>query len=68
VTAGGRVAAKVEEAVRGRAREMKRELVRPWRTGRGGAAAETGRWLGLGLALGAVVAGVTAAVWASRRR
>lgn len=49
-----------------RAREAKRELTRPWREGRPGAPAEIGRWLGLGLALGAVIVGVTAGVRASR--
>lgn len=49
-----------------RAREAKRELTRPWREGRSGAPAEIGRWLGLGLALGAVIVGVTAGVRASR--
>lgn len=50
-----------------RAREARRDLTRPWREGRTGPAAEVGRWLGLGLALGATALGVVAAVRAGRR-
>lgn len=57
--------------IRGEAREralgVKRELTRPWREGRPGAPAEIGRWLGLGLAVGAVIVGVAAGVRATRR-
>jgi hypothetical protein len=50
------------------ARAWRAELERPWRRGRKGTAAETGRWIGLGLAVGAFVAGVGAALYAERRR
>jgi hypothetical protein len=49
-----------------RGREVKRELTRPWREGRSGAPAEIGRWLGLGLALGALIVGVAAGLRAAR--
>lgn len=47
-----------------RVRGWRRELERPWREGRKGTPAEVGRWIGLGLAVGAFVAGVGAAVYA----
>ncbi len=46
----------------------RREVTRPWRTGRPGRWAEVGRWLGTGLAVGAAVWGVIAAVQAERLR
>lgn len=58
----------LKEAARSRVRGVRRELERPWRTGRKGATAETGRWLGVGLAVGAFVAGVGAALYAEWRR
>ena len=44
-------------AVRNSARALRNEIVRPWRRGRGTPEAEAGRWVGLGLALGAAVLG-----------
>lgn len=64
----GRLRRPVEEEGRRRLRALRRELDRPWREGREGPAAETGRWIGLGLAVGAFVAGVGAAIYAERRR
>ncbi len=58
----GRIRAEAGERVR----EVEREITRPWREGRPGAPAEIGRWLGLGLALGAVIVGVAAGVRAGR--
>lgn len=55
------------EMARDRVEEVGRELTRPWRRGREGPAAEAGRWIGLGLAVGAFVAGVAAGVLAGRR-
>lgn len=49
-------------AVRNRARALRNEIVRPWRRGRGTPEAEAGRWLGLGLAVGAAVVGLGLAV------
>lgn len=46
----------------------KRELTRPWREGRSGTAAEIGRWIGVGLAVGAFVGGVLAAIRVERSR
>ncbi|MDE2720121.1 hypothetical protein [Candidatus Palauibacter polyketidifaciens] len=46
----------------------RREVTRPWRTGRPGRWAEVGRWIGTGLAVGAAVWGVIAAVQAERLR
>jgi hypothetical protein len=45
-------------AVRNRARALRNEIVRPWRRGRRTPEAEAGRWLGLGLAVGAAVFGI----------
>lgn len=42
------------------------ELERPWRDGGGEPAAKIGRWIGLTLAVGAAVAGITAALRAER--
>ena len=49
------------------ARALGRELSEPWRTGPEGPAAEAGRWIGAGLAVGAFVLGVAAALRATRR-
>lgn len=46
---------------------LKRRMAAPWREGREGPAAEAGRWIGVGLAVGAFVAGVAAALYAARR-
>ena len=54
-----------EEAGR-RVRRAGRELTRPWREGRPGTRAEIGRWIGLGAALGAAVAGLAAALYVAR--
>lgn len=42
------------------------ELERPWRDGRQEPAARIGRWVGLGLAVGALIAGVVAAARVER--
>jgi hypothetical protein len=52
-------------AVRNRARAMKNEIVRPWRRGRRTPEAEVGRWVGLGLALGAAVLGAGLAIYST---
>ncbi len=44
------------------------ELGRPWRTGLPGRAASVGRWLGLGLAIGALAVGVGAALRSRKPR
>ncbi len=44
-------------AVRNRARALRNEIARPWHRGRRTPEAETGRWIGLGLAVGALVLG-----------
>lgn len=53
---------------RRRARGLRRRLEKPWREGRAGRAAETGRWIGVGLAVGAFVAGVGTAIYMEWRR
>lgn len=58
----------LRQVVRDEAREVRRRLTRPWRTGRPGTAAEVGRWIGLGLAVGATVLGVAAALYSARKR
>ena len=58
----------LEDAVRARAAAWRRELRRPWREGRPGGAAEVGRWIGFGLAVGAFAAGMAAAVWTEWER
>lgn len=45
---------------------MRDEIERPWREGRPGKAAETGRWIGVGLAAAAFVGGVVAALYVER--
>lgn len=62
------VARLVAESARRRVRGWRRELERPWRRGRRGRAAEAGRWIGVGLAAGAFVAGVGAALYVEWRR
>lgn len=42
------------------------EVTRPWRQGRRGRAAEIARWIGLGLAVGAVAGGILAALRSER--
>ena len=42
------------------------EIARPWREGGTRSAARVGRWIGLGLAVGALVAGVAAALRVER--
>lgn len=42
------------------------EVTRPWKEGRRGRPAEIGRWLGLGLAIGATAAGIIAALRSER--
>lgn len=54
-------------AVRNRAQALRDELARPWHRGRRLPEAEVGRWLGLGLAVGSLVAGVGLAVLATLR-
>lgn len=44
------------------------ELERPWREGRPEPPARAGRWIGLGLAVGAAVAGIVAAFRVERPR
>lgn len=65
---GELVARGVEEAARARVAAWRREATRPWREGRPGRAAEAGRWIGLGLAIGAFAAGVGAGVWVEWKR
>lgn len=47
-------------------RHWRRELIRPWREGARGGAAEVGRWIGVGLAIGTVIAGIAAALRTER--
>jgi len=42
------------------------EMARPWNEGGSGRAARIGRWIGLGLATGAAVAGIVAALRVER--
>ncbi|WP_420449695.1 hypothetical protein [Candidatus Palauibacter sp.] len=56
------------EIVSGEVDYWRSEISRPWRTGRPGHWAEVGRWIGTGLAVGAAVWGVMAAVQAERLR
>lgn len=51
-------------SARRRMRGWRRAATRPWRTGEEGAAAEVGRWIGAGLAVGSVLAGLGAALYA----
>ena len=52
--------------VSGEVDHWRTEITRPWREGRPGRVAEVSRWIGLGLAVGAAVAGVVAALRAER--
>ena len=52
-------------AVRNRTRALRDEIARPWRRGRGTPEAEVGRWVGLGLAVGALVVGAGLAILAT---
>ena len=45
---------------------VRSELERPWRDGRSEPAARTGRWIGLGLAVGAALVGLAAALRVER--
>lgn len=63
-----RLGSAVTAAARRRLRAWQRELEDPWVRGRSGDAAEAGRWIGLGLAVGAFVAGVGAAMYSEWRR
>ena len=49
-------------AVRNRTRALRNEIARPWRRGRSTPEAEVGRWVGLGLAMGALVLGAGLAI------
>lgn len=49
-------------AVRNRSRALGDEIARPWRRGLDLPEAEVGRWVGLGLALGALLAGAGLAI------
>jgi hypothetical protein len=52
-------------AVRNRTRALRDEIARPWHRGRGTPEAEVGRWVGLGLAVGALALGVGLAIIAT---
>ena len=52
-------------AVRNRTLALRDEIARPWRRGRGTPEEEVGRWVGLGLAVGALVVGVGLAIIAT---
>lgn len=60
-----RAVEKVEELAGERARKAARQMMRPWREGRPGTAGESGRWLGLGLAVGAAVVGIVGGIYAA---
>lgn len=62
------VARAVGSLVSAEVERRKRALTRPWREGRSGTAAEVGRWIGVGLAVGAFVGGVIAAIRFERSR
>lgn len=62
----GRLLRPVSRVAGREVRRARRELSAPWREGAEGAAAETGRWIGVGLALGAFLFGVVAALQATR--
>lgn len=63
---GGMLVGLAGDFVRERVELVRREAVRPWRTGRKGTAAEVGRWIGVGLAVAALGSGVALAVLAGR--
>ncbi|MBT8477301.1 MAG: hypothetical protein KJO06_00185 [Gemmatimonadetes bacterium] len=52
-------------AVRDRAGALKDEIARPWRRGEDLPEAEVGRWIGLGLAVGALLTGAGLAILAT---
>ena len=52
-------------AVRNRTLALRDEIARPWRRGRGTPEEEVGRWVGLGLAVGALVVGAGLAILAT---
>lgn len=52
-------------AVRNRALALRDEIARPWRRGSNLPEAEVGRWLGFGLAVGALAVGVGLALIAT---
>lgn len=60
-----RIVGAVRRAAGERGREAVREVTRPWRQGRSGTAAGAGRWLGLGLAVGAAVVGIVGGLYAA---
>lgn len=62
----GPVAERAGDLIAGEVSYWRRELERPWRVGGHDPAARVGRWIGLGLAVGAVVAGVVAALRVER--
>jgi hypothetical protein len=65
--AAGRVLVPIRDAADREVRRLRREIAAPWREGREGVAAETGRWIGVTLAAGAFLFGVAAA-WVATRR
>ena len=64
----GPAAEVAREIVSGEVEYWRSEITRPWRTGRSGRLAEVGRWIGTGLAVGAAVWGMIAAIQAERYR
>ena len=62
----GPVVDTAQELVAGELEYWRDELTRPWREGLRGTVPETARWIGLGLAVGAVAAGVIAALRSER--
>lgn len=60
-----RAVEKVEELAGERAGKAARQMTRPWREGRPGRAGESGRWLGLGLAVSAAVVGILGGIYAA---
>ena len=64
--AGKELARAAGDTARSEVDRWQHEIGRPWRTGRRSTAARTGRWIGLGLALGAIVTGVGLALYLER--
>ena len=56
----------VGEVAKDETRALKREVRRPWVEGDQTPAGSFGRWLGLGLALGAILGGIALAFYAER--
>jgi hypothetical protein len=56
----------VGEVAKHEARVLRREVRRPWIEGDQTPTASFGRWLGLGLALGAILGGIAMAFYAER--